>query len=492
MENTKKYLFSLTMAAIILVGLLLRLKGLLINPSMWHDECGLAFNVINKNYSEFFGILRLNQMAPPLFMVATKFLVNLFSATKNPATCDLVMRLIPFCCSVLSIGLFYLICREAFKTKFAIISAMLLFSINNELINYSFEFKPYSVDLFLILLAILIFSKLDLDKISYKKLAAYATGIALFIWFSFTSAFAIGAGLINLLKSRKNFKKIAVLGTPFFISTLIYLFFYVLKIYAGNKGVMTNFWGNEFINANLSNFLPLLVENLRYFFFPAGAILFVLILIVYGIVILYREKQYDLTNLILLTFAILIAASVFHIYPFSKRLILFLIPLFLILMVKPVDKLNWYGIGGKIKSFIIAAMFLSILIPQLTFAFTRINIQPINKGEFPREMMAYMAQNIKPDDVIFVNNASKWEYLYYSSFYNIKNGLILENLSNTPDEKYSTLLNNLSKGKYWFYLPYDYTHLEIINFVKDWAKRNTKIIYTMEATQSSLIYAEVE
>ena len=147
-----KYLFNFTIISIILIGFFLRLKGLLINPSMWHDECGLAFNILDKNYSDFFGILRFHQTAPPLFMLSTKFIVNLFNTSNSFGTCDLVLRLIPFISGVLSIGIFYLICKEVFKTKTSIALATLLFATNNELINYSFEFKPYCTDMFIILL----------------------------------------------------------------------------------------------------------------------------------------------------------------------------------------------------------------------------------------------------------------------------------------------------------------------------------------------------
>jgi hypothetical protein len=454
---------------------------------MWHDECGLAFNIIDKNYSDFFGILHFHQTAPPFFMILTKFIANLFNATNTVGTCDLVLRLIPFFSGVLSIGIFYLICKEVFKTKKSIVFATLLFAINNELINYSFEFKPYCTDMLLILLLILFFLKLDLDKISYKKLALFATGISLSIWFSFVSAFAIVAGFINLLIKRKNLKKIGFLCLPIAISGLLYLKFYILNTYTGNGNVMLEFWGDKFVLANFSNFLPLLIENLRYFFFPAACILFMVIFMIYGIALFYKEKKCDAINLILLTFTILIISSVVHVYPFSERLVLFLIPMFLVLMVKPLDKISF---SSKVKSFFISIAFACVFIPQLLFAIDKINIKPINKGEFPREMMAYMAQSLKPTDNIFINDASNWEYQYYSSFFDIKNKLVHEQLSNTPDSRYLALLNGLENGTYWFFLPYDYSHMEIINFVKNWAKDHTKIIYIQEATQSALIYLE--
>lgn len=498
----KKYWYGVLVSFIILLGVFLRLKGLLINPSMWHDECGLAWNIKFKSYLELFGHLRFLQVAPPLFLVATKFLVNIFNASNSVLASDLTMRLIPFVCGVLSIGVFYLISKELFQSRRATLAALLLFAINTVLIHYSFEFKQYGPDMFCVLLLIMFFIKLNLAEISYKKLIASSVGIAALIWFSFVSGFVSAAGIINLILNRQtkenNVKKILIFCFLIFISVLAYLKFYILGTYHDNGAGMSEFWSKEFILPNFSNFFYLFTENIRYFFSSVKHILFILILLPYGTFIYFKEKKYEFINVALLTFVFLITASVLHIYPFSKRLIIFLVPIFILLIAKPLDNVNFRAERAKkLKSAIILIMMFFVLFPQFQNTILELKNQNINKGEFPREMMGYIMKNIKPQDTIFFNKGSSNEFFYYSSFYNIENKFpnkfIYENISSTPNEKYFEFLNALPPGNYWFFLPYDYSPQRVmINYIKNWAEVNTKIIYIKEATQSALIYTHIK
>ena len=68
-EVIKKNIYWILLGFIIFLGLILRLKGLISNPSMWHDECALAWNILEKSYGELFEKLRFLQVAPPMFLV---------------------------------------------------------------------------------------------------------------------------------------------------------------------------------------------------------------------------------------------------------------------------------------------------------------------------------------------------------------------------------------------------------------------------------------
>lgn len=486
-------------------GIFLRLKTLIPNPSMWHDESALAWNIINKSYLELFGPLRFLQMAPPLFLVLTKFLVGFFHASDKIGVCDFVLRLIPFACGVLSIGVFYLICRELFTAKRAVLIALFLFCVNKILIDYSFEFKPYSVDVFISLLLVLFFIKFDLgvnsNKINYKKLISYALGISLSIWFSFTSVFVLAGGFLNLIIrnfKKENLNKFLILILPLFVSMLFYLKLFVLNVHSNGQG-LAGFWDNNFVAMNLSNFFSLFVQNLSYFFYPVKLLLFVVILFIYGIILFYKRKEnigINFVNIALLTFIFLVVASMFHIYPFSQRLIIFLIPLFIILIAKCADNKEI-----KFKSFIMAVMILMISFPQLNFALKNLESQKFyqsNKGDFSREMMQYMVKNLKPDDIIFVNNGSIADFSYYSGFYNIKNQIIFKTGGENVDKNYFDLLKSLKNlknskgGSYWFYLPYDYSYGKDISFLKNWARENAEILDMSSATQSTLIHLKIK
>lgn len=488
-SNSRDIFYYVIVVSLFLLGFILRLKGFISNPSCWRDECALAWNIKFKSYVELFGPLRFLQVAPPFFLVASKFLANIFNAENTLKTRDLVLRLIPFVCGVLSIPVFYLVSKELFCSKKTIVLALLFFVTSSSLIDYSYEFKPYEVDVFCSLLLILFFLRLDLSKISFKKLFFSSLGVALTMWFSLASCFVIAAGCGSLILKRKEPRKILALFIPVLISLLLYLKFYILGVHQGSGSGMAEFWGDKFILPNFSNFLYLLTENIRYFFFPAKAILFILIFVIYGGFIYFKEKNYVFTSIFSLIFILLIFASVFHLYPFSNRLLLFLIPIFILLITKSFDKIS---VAKKIKSFFIIFMMLCVVYPQAVLSINKAT-HDINKGDFSREMMGYIAIKIQPKDKIFVNNASRADYCYYSSFFNVKNEVIYDDLGNSPNQEYSDSLDNLPPGNYWFFLPYDYSPQRVmINHIKNWAIHNTEVLETREATQSLLMYLEIK
>lgn len=481
----KKYGYSFLVCSIILLGIFLRLKGLLDNPSLWHDECALAWNIKFKNYVEYFGQLRFFQITPPFFLVVTKYLVNILNVSNNIKYLDLLLRIIPNICGILSIFVFFIASKYIFNTKKSIILALVLFSVNPILIDYSYEFKPYMLDVFFTILLMLFFMKINIEKTNYKTIILEGLGLSLVIWFSLASVFMTAAGFIILGFKNKALKKIILLLSPVLISILLYLKFYVLNIYKSTGVDMVTAWNNDFITANFSNFIPLLINNLNYFF-PAGLNVFLIIAcILYGIILFIKEKKYIFLCLSLLTFIFLIMSSVLHLYPFSQRLIIFIIPIIIFLMVKPLDDINKYNV---MKSLFIVIIFLLAFIPQLKAVPGRVN-NINNKGEFPREMMEIISKNIKPNDIIFVTKSSRAEYCYYSSFYNFKNNVIYDNSPTPPDDKLLKSLKALRRGSYWFYLPYDYSPQRATNkIIENWTEKNTKIIYKTKATQSLLLY----
>ena len=89
-EVLKKYSYIVCVVLIILLGFGLRLYLYLSAPSFWFDESALGYNVLTLSYKKLFGILHLQQVAPPLFLVSTKFLTTIFYSS------DKILRLIPF------------------------------------------------------------------------------------------------------------------------------------------------------------------------------------------------------------------------------------------------------------------------------------------------------------------------------------------------------------------------------------------------------------
>lgn len=476
----KKYWYTCLLSLIFLLGILLRLKGFAANPSFWHDECALAWNVKFKHYSDFFGTLRFLQVVPPFFMIVSK------TATKFLGFSEIVLRLIPLIAGCLSIFAFYFLADKALKVKSSVFWAVFFFAINLELINYSYEFKNYSSDVLFAIICMLFFINLDIKKLNIVKSFIYGILLSVIPWFSFVAVFFMGGGFLNLFlkKEKPDLLKKIILILPLVISGLIYLKIYLINNYTGNA--MTHNWQDYFITLNPKAFLSLWAENIKYLFAPIHYVLFSLILFVWGLVIYLKEKT-PFSKVALLSFAVFIFASFLHIYPFASRLILFLIPLFLLFMIKPLDLASY---DKKIKLFLILFLIGFTLCPQIVQVHKFIQAKAISKGEDPRGMMKFILSKAKKDDVIFVNRASDTEFAYYSSFYDIKNSIIESKLENVTSEEYLKKLNELKKGYYWFYLPFDYPEQQVVPVIEYWAKTNRMLYYQRE-NKCVLMYLQV-
>lgn len=462
----KKYGYAILLGLVVLFGVLLRMKGLLANPSFWHDECALAWNIKFKTYTELFGILRFLQVSPPFFLVLTKLITKIFGFS------EISFRLLPFTFGIASIIAFYFLAENAIKSKVVAIWAVFFFAINQTLINYSFEFRSYGLDVFFGVVCLLFFINLDAEKLNVKKAALYGALLSIVPWFSFTSVFIIAGGVLNILfqiikdKSKTFLFTISYLLFPLIISILIYTKIYLLNNYTGTH--MVSDWQQSFLTLNPLHCLSLLINNLRYFFFPMPFVLFGLILFFWGIIIFYKEKSVFI-KILTPTFVLFIIASLLHIYPFSTRLILFMLPIFLLFIIKPLDSVLH---EKKLKLFTVLLLMFFTFYPQIVMVNRFIHAKDIARGEHPREMMEILIKNIMPSDIVIVSNDSNTEFAYYSSFYDIKNQIIQE-----PQKiNHEKFLDSLEKKKnYWFYLTFQDSKM-----IQDWISQNSpkiKLVY---------------
>lgn len=387
-----------------------------------------------------------------------------------------------------SIIVFYFLALRTLKLTSSVLWATFFFAINQQLINYSFEFKPYNFDVLFTIICLIFFIDLNLEKLSVKKAVLYGLLLALIPWCSFVSMFIIAGGFLNLIfKSRlkTDWRQKIALMLPILVSGLIYLKIYLMNNYTGTH--MVDYWQGSFLNANPLFFLSLMVKTIRYFFFPIQYVLFSLILLIWGIK-LYAQEKSSFLNISLISFILLIIASFLHIYPFFNRLILFLVPIFLLLIIKPLDLASF---DKKFKLFIILFLLFFTLCPQIISTYKYIGSKHISRGENPREMMDFMIKSLRPNDIIFVNNASNTEFAYYSSFYDIKNKVIEERVTNDGEEKYLSFLNNLKSGYYWLYLPYDSSHIQVFPYILSWVKTK-EVLYNYQKNRSILMYIHIK
>lgn len=443
-EIKKNYFFFFIIALVIIAGIIIRTKLLLINDSFWYDTCALGAN-LTKNYIDLFKPLDYLQTAPPLFMFFSKFLYSIFSNSENLEKTDFVLRLIPFISSVLAIPLFSFIVFKLFNNYYITFFCTVLFSFNKYLIYYAREFKPYSLDVFCSLLLLFIFFKIDLKNISTKKLFLFSLLTALIPWLSYASLITIFSGyliltFIGIKEKLFNIKKVLVLYIPVIISFLIFYYYHYMPVYNSLHERMLYHWQNiEPSFFTLNNFISMFIDKLNNMLdFNLGILYFVLCL--FNIIIMLCLKNYKTASFILLPIIISILASFFNIYPFEKRLVLFLIPLLYILYSQFLILLP-----NNKKIF----LFISIL--ALMYSYKMIN-KPYSYWIYIKSNVREMYYILKQNNPNLINVISINElYEYYS-----KEKCIFSDIYSFNDDlsksKIPEYIQTAPKGTYWIFL----------------------------------------
>ena len=414
---SKKYLIALLIAAIILIGVLFRTYVYLQNVSFWADESALILNLMSKTYLELFKPLDYNQQAPPLFLIFSKMVYQLFGLN------EFILRSIPYFSSLISLVLFYFVCKKFFTHHISILIALLLFALHFRLINYAQMFKPYSSDVCFSIILLLLFLGIDFKNITTKKIALLSVLCILLPWISYSSIFyTIPYCLCMFFYSciLKN-KKLVKYSSSFLVVNLtgFCIYYFINLYYPANSEYQHQTWGSWY------GFLPdtyaRITALFNYIFSVKnefGLFLTSLILLI-GV---YKLIKHNKTSAIIILMPILAtaAAGFFHLYPFADRLILFLIPNFILIFVSAIEYTN---ITKKTYNYpLIILLFTSYLFISGVFKY------PFEfytkKSDFDksstREYIRWLKdENVSMNSVVYFN-ASDGGYEIYADKFNFK------------------------------------------------------------------------
>src|SRR5215831_4593695 len=114
---------NISIALILLVGIVFRLRQYLINRSLWADEAMLALNIVNRNFAGMFQPLDFNQGAPIGFLLVEKFFNTLLGRN------ELVLRLLPIIAGLAALWLFYILLKRV-TSGAGLLVALRLFALN--------------------------------------------------------------------------------------------------------------------------------------------------------------------------------------------------------------------------------------------------------------------------------------------------------------------------------------------------------------------------
>lgn len=472
-------LYSVLIVLIFCLGIFLRLKTYLYNISFWYDEAALALNVIDRGIFGFFRYLDYVQCAPPAFMMLSKIITNLFGAK------EWAFRLLPFIFGIASMFVFYLLSKEILNKKYSVLVANCLFAINFQLIYYCQEFKQYSAEVFVTLLVVFFFKRLNVQALNARK--CFCIGFVFFIMFLFsmTIPFVLAAFIIYLMyKSRAvSIKRIFFILFPF---TLLFLPYYLFFLWP-SKALMlrdfTDMWSPGFLSLNFETIKTFFANFFRFTFEPNNVPILGLILTITGMVLVFKDKKRLGAIILLVVFAAFIA-SMLHIYPIHIRLGLYLVPFFILFAVKPLDICSFKTFDIKIYSWVAILIFILCFRGYGVKYFSNFFSPVIFHKSLSREMMHIIKNDLGENDVIVYDNKSLPAYFYYLEYFNInhKNSMRISSLSYKDFSK-------LFKGNVWFYCTHEADKNKDAAIVK-WIVHNAygaQILYEKEILGSYIV-----
>jgi hypothetical protein len=138
-QSSPSWIVPATLAFVAL-GILTRLVRYLVDYPIWHDEAFLAANFWDRDYADLLRPLDYGQVAPWLFLIVERTAVIWLGYS------EMVLRLIPAVCGMLSVLVFHHISGRLLHGR-ARLLAVAVFAVSFYPIRHGAEIKPYASDL---------------------------------------------------------------------------------------------------------------------------------------------------------------------------------------------------------------------------------------------------------------------------------------------------------------------------------------------------------
>ncbi len=448
---------------LIIIGIIFRVSQYFYNRSLTEGEAPLAMNIIERSYPELLKPLDYVQAAPIGFLYVEKFCVNIMGNN------EFALRIFSLITGILALFLFSKIVEFLGDFKIQIF-ALCLFIVNDSLIYFSSEVKPYSSDVFFSLMIILL-SIIIIKNFPQSLSLIIPLGLvsAIFIWFSFPSVFVFCGSWLTLAffliknKNRPAFLFLLISGIIWFFSLGIN-YSISLKSLTKHKELM-DFWQSSFIPLPPKSWheLYLLFYNLiRIFKNPGGfsiyEYLFAILLFFIGLAICWRKNRYY-ALIFIMPLIITILGSSLHLYPFAGRVLLFITPFLFIFTSAGLSRI--YEIIQK-HSHQIAVLIVAIILIHPVFSAVYHIIKPRAPEEL-RTVLEYVQKNKKEDDIVYVYYGAVNAFRYYQErFSNIGDDYIAGVESRTDWTGYYRDIQKLKGNKrVWFLFSHIATHLGV-------------------------------
>lgn len=416
-KNSKIYF--LVFVIILITGISMRASIFFKNPALWIDEALTANKLIHSPIKSLVmpdaAAQEMTMHAYPFgFLALSQFVIILFGLT------EMTLRLIPFLSGIMALFIFRRIAQHLFNPPWDLWS-FAMFAICNPLILHSVELKPYSSDVLICVCLILTAIKVMNQK--NRPPAAHYIVIGIFsLITSFPAVFLIFSFLIIwifLLLFRRNFKAFIYWSSILFILVAFQgLYFFISLRHFFSDSALTGWWTLDYLPI-ASGFVECAIMLWRSFadiFCTWGIppVIGILFLINGMISIVINDFKYAVICLAPIMATLL--ASALHCYPFAPRTVLFLTPIFIILIMQGCQwtYFSKWPVFRKIMNYTCIAF---LLITCFTMSLQK--VKDFSFGEDIRPLVQYLYAHRKNTDGLYLNSFAHpiyWFYLYYYSY----------------------------------------------------------------------------
>ncbi len=474
MKNSLKIIYLICIFVLITLGIIFQVFALknnlyFISGDECHTILGSYLN-IKALFTEF--LQGTNVL--PLYKCLYHYLYKFFGLNW------LFFRIPSLFAGILSLFLFTNVLKITFKNKLLIIFCLFTFVFNHTIIHNSFTIKPYMYELVLTLILFKSADYLINKKSDYttKELILYTLSSLFIVFFSLPSIVLIELywGIVfikNLIeRNRANLIKLIIFQ---FFTALFIISEYLMYIHLMREdSALKTLWLLDFyIKPTSLNAINALINQIYFYYvqmdsstphiMPAYMLICFLLLFIIGIGVyisqLFRKtaaSEQKYTGLLIITPVLtFIVLSLFGIYPFCNRLIIFLIPLIIIIMYKIFDtttenkNLNTFKTVFIILLFLLHIFYLNkynILTHEIT------NHDESDKVKIRMDFLNGLSEN---DLVITTDNCTtqciKKNMMRMDDLakFEVKNGDLYANWMNKNTKEYTENVNfsDIIKGK---------------------------------------------
>ncbi|MBI4524571.1 MAG: glycosyltransferase family 39 protein [Deltaproteobacteria bacterium] len=412
--------------AAVVIGVALRVFQYAASTSLWLDEIAVAQNVLDRSLWDLLTVpLSYDQTAPKGFLLAEKLAVTAFGPS------DHALRLFPLLCALTGLVAFWRVAMRLLDERAAAV-AVGLFAAAPPLVTYGAQVKQYSTDVAVTVLLLWLALALQQDGVARgRRLAAGGAG-AIAVWFSQPAVLVItGVAaswvLIEWRERRKDqgpLRGTAPIMALWMASATFAAAAGLASLTPATRAYLDRFWASAFPA------VPLRVDSTLIFAFdqlkallgdggPAGLAypapaLYLALAAVGFLVLLNRQPKGAVLLLAPIGVAVLAAAA--RQFPFSDRLILFLVPSCLVAIAAGI---RWIAgrlspVGAGLGTLVVLALAALAVYPVAVTT-------PVYRIEDIEPVLARLRTSLqRPGDAVYVYYGAGPAVRFYGSRYGLK------------------------------------------------------------------------